>query len=458
MIFLRQHFVTSLDFFVVPILFIIITCLGYLYSGRRIKKPEIRRYFRYGLLFKLSGSILLGLITQYYFGGGDTYYYFKGASSFTRNFFTDFPTTMKLLWNDAQFISSYGYKYSYFTGIRALLDSDSALLIMKIGGLMGLFTLNTYLGTALIFALFAFLGSWKIFRVFYDLYPSLHRQAAMATLFIPSVLFWGSGFLKDPIVMGALGFMFYSSYMLFFKKGNKLKYTIILIGSSYLIIQIKVYIFLAFFPALAFWLTMNFKNKIRNKVLRLLSMPLLVVLSVIIGYFGFNKLTSMERFKEFSFELAAEKASEMVDYYDKTNSRQAARGQGTMSNFSIGAFEPTPIGMLKKFPSAIGATLYRPYIWEVKKIVNLPAAIESTLFLLFTIWVILKKKLIFFFPEILSNSTTLFCLIFTLIFAFVVGISTANFGTLVRYKIPCLPFFLMAMFIINNPKELSKQR
>jgi hypothetical protein len=41
-----------------------------------------------------------------------------------------------------------------------------------------------------------------------------------------------------------------------------------------------------------------------------------------------------------------------------------------------------------------------------------------------------------------------FCIVFSIVFAFAVGFSTSNFGTLVRYKIPCIPFFMAALFII----------
>ncbi len=42
-----------------------------------------------------------------------------------------------------------------------------------------------------------------------------------------------------------------------------------------------------------------------------------------------------------------------------------------------------------------------------------------------------------------------------------VGITTLNFGTLVRYKIPCLPFYLIALILIldyrNNRKKVRDQ-
>ena len=52
----------------------------------------------------------------------------------------------------------------------------------------------------------------------------------------------------------------------------------------------------------------------------------------------------------------------------------------------------------------------------------------------------------------------LFSIIFTLTFAFIVGLTTANFGALVRYKIPLLIFFVpFLIFSILNIKKITKK-
>ena len=53
-----------------------------------------------------------------------------------------------------------------------------------------------------------------------------------------------------------------------------------------------------------------------------------------------------------------------------------------------------------------------------------------------------------------KNPSVQFFLIFTIIFAFAVGISSYNFGALSRYRIPCLPFYILALVLIyyeHNP-------
>jgi len=442
------QFIKPLDFIVAPILFFCIVFFGFIYSKKKYRDKKIRKYFRYGLILKLLGSLAVGLIYQYVFGYGDTYYYHSGATSFSSNFFTNFQMTAKLLWNDSAY--NYAYIGSYFRHVGALVARDSSLFVMKVGGILGLFTFSTYLGTSLLFATFAFAGSWKIFKVFYDLYPQLHKQIAISTLYIPSVILWGAGFMKDPIVMGALGYLFHSSYMLFFKRKSVFKYGIICFISSYVIIIVKVYVFLAFFPALAMWIILNYKNKIRNSTLRGLIMPFAILLIGIFGITGYSSITSIDKFKVYSLENVAGNAHQMVNSYNEINLASEESGKGSLSNFSIGTFEPTLFGMLKLFPQAVSATLYRPYIWEAGSLFNLLSALENTVFLFFTLYILLKRKIIYFIRDILRNADTFFCLTFVLILAFMVGISTANFGTLVRYKIPCLPFFLMALFIIQS--------
>jgi hypothetical protein len=102
--------------------------------------------------------------------------------------------------------------------------------------------------------------------------------------------------------------------------------------------------------------------------------------------------------------------------------------------------------MLKLLPQAINVSLFRPYFWEVHKPLMVLSAIESFLLLCFTVFVIVRCR--FKILGALRNADTLFALTFSLSFAFAVGVSTYNFGTLVRYKIPLLPFYLIALVLI----------
>jgi hypothetical protein len=47
-----------------------------------------------------------------------------------------------------------------------------------------------------------------------------------------------------------------------------------------------------------------------------------------------------------------------------------------------------------------------------------------------------------------SQPIIFFTLLYSISFSFAIGISTYNFGTLVRYKIPMIPFYLIGLFVL----------
>ena len=125
-------------------------------------------------------------------------------------------------------------------------------------------------------------------------------------------------------------------------------------------------------------------------------------------------------------------------------------GKDAGSTYSIGELDGTFGNMIGKAPQAINVSLFRPYMWEIRNPLMALTATESILLLFFTLFVILKcrGKLI----RTLNDPTILFCLIFSLTFAFAVGVSTFNFGTLARY----VPLFFSIYSCFNS--GLFKQR
>ena len=54
-----------------------------------------------------------------------------------------------------------------------------------------------------------------------------------------------------------------------------------------------------------------------------------------------------------------------------------------------------------------------------------------------------------FFRALLENPFLIFLLSYSILFSLLVGLSTSNFGALVRFKIPFLPFFVCALLLMN---------
>ena len=85
----------------------------------------------------------------------------------------------------------------------------------------------------------------QVLLVFEEEFPHLRKPIAVTTLFIPSVLIWTTGILKEPLCMFGLGICFYTLNNIL-KRRNVIKNIISLLVGSLLLLIIKNYIFYAF--------------------------------------------------------------------------------------------------------------------------------------------------------------------------------------------------------------------
>jgi hypothetical protein len=229
-----------------------------------------------------------------------------------------------------------------------------------------------------------------------------------------------------------------------------------ILAGFYAIITLKAYIALALLVAIALYAVLALKSKIRNGALRKLAVPLLTASIFGITATAMNQIgESLERY---SIENIIETAQTYQGYHLRTStSDRRGNAVRTGSSYTLGDINYSdPLSIAGKFPLAVNVTFFRPYVWEVKNPVMLLSALESTLILLFTIGVIRRSGLKNFFKSVFSKKEVLFCFTFALIFGFAVGFTTYNFGSLVRYKAPCIPFFLIALILINEKYYLAK--
>ena len=439
-----------IDFFVAPIYFLII----YQIVLKRGKKnygydEKIFKYYKNTFLLKIIGSFSFAMIYQFYYRGGDTICFFFWARAISQTLFNQ-PTD----WFNHIFLNSYDSFVQIYTSSWAkeasggLFDcfwlfryGGSDPFFMKITSFICLLGFNLYLPTTFLFATISFICNWKLFLVFLDMFPTKKDLFAKVILFVPSVFFWGSGILKDSITFSALSMLTYALYFGLIKREKFSKHLFVAILLGYLITLIKGYIILAFIPGASYWVFSNYKDKIRNSTLRTIFTPFFIFLGLIFSIFMINNLsTSAGRFSLDNLEKTTK------DYQSwHTVASEGGSGYslgGVTEDFSVG-------NLLSKFPLAVNVTLFRPYIWEVNNIVMVFSALESLAILLFTVFTFLKIGIFKSLQLILNNSTIIFCFLFSIFFAFSVGFTSYNFGALVRYKIPCIPFYLAAIAMLR---------
>jgi len=121
----------------------------------------------------------------------------------------------------------------------------------------------------------------------------------------------------------------------------------------------------------------------------------------------------------------------------------------------LGELDGSTESMLKIAPQAINVTLFRPYLWEIANPLMVLSAIESFVFSILFLKLIFRPGIWPSLKIILNIPVVTFCFTFTIILALAVGLNSYNFGTLVRYKIQLLPFYLGGITLVNNYARLN---
>jgi len=437
------------DLIIGPIVAIII--LG----GAMLVRPwvtyeENRKYFLPALSLKLVGAILLGALYQFYYGGGDTFAYFThGGRQVYEAFYEQPGVGLKLIFADNNLE---GGVYQYAARIWMYRDAPS-YMVVRIAGVFAILTGGTYSGTALLFALVSFSGLWAMYMAFCKLFPNHVLGLAVAILFIPSTIFWGSGILKDSITFGMLGWSTAALIQLLYWRRRPWSWALVLALALFLAFSIKEYIVLSFLPAAMIWSYFILIKKVYNKMLRLLIAPFVIAGMLILS--GYTVYKVGENSPRYSINNLVETAR--ITAYDIGR----WTGGNAGSRYDLGDIDGTIAGMIRMAPAAINVSLYRPYLWEVRGPLMLLAALEGLVFLIFTI--IILFRMFWFKINILNSPAAWFSLVFSLTFAFAVGISTYNFGTLFRYKIPLMPFFAILLVLAwssskHGTKNFSESR
>jgi hypothetical protein len=443
-----RQMLTLDDLALTPFYFILILFFAYFIRNLIVGNDRvIKKYFIPGLIVKLFGAICVGLIYYFYYNGGDTTEYYNNAlvlygalSENPINFF-------KLLMAPNNYFDPaiMDYKPWFYFHRDA-----SAYFFGKITGIFAVLGFAVYTPTALLIAAVSYIGIWSLYITFYRIYPELYKEFAIAVLFIPSVVFWGSGILKDCFALASAGLCVYSFYNSFIGKRNRISSFLLFLFSAYLCLNLKPYIIIALLPGLFFWAILYYRSKIQSAFIRFIAGPLSIVIALVAGYIAVHELG--KEYSQYSIKGALKTAEIYQDWHTNLAETRSASG------YSLGDIDGSTRSIVTKIPAAINVTLFRPYIFEVRNPVMLLSAIESMLMFIFTIRILWKTGIRLTIKAVFNNPTAFFCIFYSLFFAFCVGFTAYNFGALVRYKIPCIPFFVVGLYILNMQTIIEVKR
>lgn len=398
-----------------------------------------RRYLRRAFNFRMFCAVAFSLITAYYYKGGDTEMFLyatrdmytalqEGTISLADLFF------MENAQDDEPLFYYFDIDDSKYPVSGFMRDSGN-FMVPKLGLLPYIIFFKSYVAMCMLFSFFAFAGCVRLFKLFRYYFPNMNAEIALAVLFIPSACYWSSGFLKDSICFGAVGFLLYGLHQVFIVRRSIASSLFWVVLGSYLLFTIKVYILLALIPGAGLWIFGAITSRIKTKSLRRVSLFFALLIAAFTAVYFVNYLTSDASLARFSMDNILETS----DYSRRILERHGDKG----SNFQINTSNPA-ILML----NGLVATFFRPFPWEISSAIVAFSALEAVFFFALFLYLLFKVGVGRVASVIFSSPLLLLCFSFAVVFAISVGISTTNFGSLSRYKIPCLPFYLM--FILGT--------
>lgn len=407
-----------------------------------ISKKTISGIFILKIIF---GLCLWAIYTFYYTdrAAADIYKYFDDSAVIFNALKSNPADYFKMLLgignNTPAFDHYYSEMHYWARKAHSSIYNDSHTII-RFNAFLRIFSFGYYNVHTVVICFLSLAGLTAIYKTFSPHLGDKKNELIFVIFLLPSVLFWGSGVLKEGLIFFALGFLIYYSGKLF-----SVRSICICIAAAILLALSKFYIWIALFPGLLFLILVNSTNT-KNLSIKFFAV-LIVTITIGLNIDSFsavqNPLVTLSQ-KQLEFSQLA------------SGSLKDANGRmipAAGSIIKINKLEPSIGSFIKNSPDALKNTMLRPYIWESRSPMILLSALE-TVFILST----LLFCLIFMKPwQKIKWEYFLFCFSFAIIQFLIIGETTPVMGAIVRYKTIALPFLLTAfLFILDKEKVLKK--
>jgi hypothetical protein len=406
-----------------------------------------RKIFMTAFLLHMSGSFLYCMVIQYYYGYGDSFGFYMGSNFLRKVIEMDGEPFNTLLMSGETFSKKYAMGGFGDLDLPTGIQTTSNLMVMKVSAMLSYLSFNSYVIISLFFGLFSFLGLWRLFCVFNEILgKKMQKMLVFTVLYMPSICFWGSGLIKDSLCLGFVGLTVWGTYKLLIQKKNSIPVLLLSILCFYFLFMIKSYIAYALVASATLAYVLQIVIKSKKNIFKLGLVMIILFVGVI---FTFLSAAS-------TLESIVDESKSQIEIFKGAYANANQEDERSAGSFTTADFDFTVSGLVLRSPSAVFTTLFRPFLWETRKPIMLYSALESFLTLLATIYVLFKCRVLGFFRHIFSMPFLFFSFVFVIFLAVIVGFTTFNFGTLVRYRLPVLPFYYFLLLSIYQRNESAR--
>lgn len=402
------------------------------YKVVHLELPAAKVIFWTALLIKLTAGVCLGLIYVYYYDGvGDTILYFRDSGILSELARKDPVAYLAYLWDSR---------------IHLELISDAAaqprtLYLLKLTSVFNLLTHDNYWITSVYFSFVSFLAAWYLVGQIGVTVPSAYCPAVVGFLFFPSAVFWSSGLIKESLAMAGICLLGGSYLRVWFALPLRIWEYVLVPLAIWIVWSLKYYFLGVLFPIALASMAVHKLYATGIRVHYLPAKVLLWLLAMIVPLTLISWLhpnfqpdllmtVIVENYQAFQ---AVSEPWDVIRYHD---------------------LKPDLVSLLTNAPKAAFAGLFRPLFWEASTGLQLFVAAENTFVLLLAVTAFWNFREFIRSPYRLLIATVL---LYTLVLATFLALSTPNFGTLSRYRVGFLPA-LVTVLLSGNPFAASLLR
>jgi hypothetical protein len=388
------------------------------------EKGRLTWLYWIGLILKVSAGISVGLIYFYYYQVGDTILFARDAKTLSEVASKNFFGYCKFLVDE-----------NSQAAILNLLVSQEyrSLLMIKIVSLFSLICASNYWIIATYLSVISFYGTWYFVKAIEKHFPNILYSAILAFVLFPSTIFWSSGVIKESLALGALFFLSGVVFKIWFRSSLNFIEIAVAMISCWLSWKLKYYyagvFFLVAFTCLLYKLAFE---KITDHKSILVKMSIALIIFIVPVLITINAHPNFRPSRILSV---------VVENYNAFISYSAPEDVIMFRNLS-----PTISSVIQNAPKAILCGLYRPFIWEVSTIFQLIISIENLLLLVLSIFALFSFRYYIKSSQWFLSGAVIIYILLLVVF---ITLSTPNFGTLSRYRISFIPYFVL--LLASNP-------
>jgi hypothetical protein len=309
--------------------------------------------------------------------------------------------------------------------------------IIRLNALLMFPSLKTYFVHILFMCFISLLGWVLLTNSVMGLADPRNSILATPIMLLPSVLFWTSGVMKEPVLVLGIGLFICGLIPQTPEGGLKSMPLSPLRRFGALALGFLILLFTRFFvlaclvPAAFAFLCFGKKTSTTLILIKY------AVVNTVLLVVAFN-ISSVVPGIDLQQMLANK----------QSNSIKEATYFNAGSRIEIAPVEANAISIIKAIPSGIRNTLLRPYPWEGRNIMMLASALENIAVILLILLCLIYSD----FKHFRNANPFFFLINFSLAYFALIGICTPVLGNLVRYRAPVLPVLLFALLLNVKPK------